>query len=238
MDEVMQGDFIETYDGVIDPALCASLIERFESSGQARRGAVGGGIDTTLKDSWDICIDQHAEWAQDVRRLNAAMAQCLKRYLLKYPYTLLAPMTLKMADPASGQPQLLTPDRLSQLDEARMMTLIAKVFRPGTINVQKYLADRGGYPYWHCELYPKNDGGLTLHRVLLWSVYLNDGFAEGETEFFHQQRKIVPRTGSVLIAPAGFTHTHRGNRPRGGDKYLATSWVLFQPAERLYAQPR
>ena len=40
--------------------------------------------------------------------------------------------------------------------------------------------------------------------------------------------------GALLIAPAAFTHTHRGNRPVGGDKYIATSWVLFQPAERLF----
>ena len=45
------------------------------------------------------------------------------------------------------------------------------------------------------------------------------------------RRKIVPRTGSLLIAPAAFTHTHRGNVPKGGDKYIATSWVLFQRAE-------
>jgi len=38
----------------------------------------------------------------------------------------------------------------------------------------------------------------------------------------------------VLIAPAFFTHTHRGNRPQGGDKYIATSWILFQQAERLF----
>jgi hypothetical protein len=37
-----------------------------------------------------------------------------------------------------------------------------------------------------------------------------------------------------LIAPAAFTHTHRGNRPLGGDKVIATSWVLFQRAEQLF----
>jgi len=58
--------------------------------------------------------------------------------------------------------------------------------------------------------------------------------AEGETEFLYQQRKIAPRAGSLLIAPAAFTHTHRGNRPQGSDKFIATSWVLFQRAERLF----
>jgi hypothetical protein len=112
--------------------------------------------------------------------------------------------------------------------------MLRTVFRPGYVNVQKYIADQGGYPYWHCETYPRAADAEQLHRVLLYTIYLNDGFAQGETEFFHQARKIEPRTGSLLIAPAGFTHTHRGNRPRGGDKYIATSWILFARAEQIY----
>ena len=42
--------------------------------------------------------------------------------------------------------------------------------------------------------------------------------------------------GTLLIAPAAFTHTPRGNRPVGGDKVIATSWVLFQRAEQLFGQ--
>ena len=40
----------------------------------------------------------------------------------------------------------------------------------------------------------------------------------------------------LVIAPAGFTHTHRGNTPVGGDKYIATSWVLFQRSEQLFGK--
>ena len=76
--------------------------------------------------------------------------------------------------------------------------------------------------------------GETLHRHLLWTLYLNDGFAGGETEFLFQQRKVAPRKGDLLIAPTAFTHTHRGNRPEGQDKFIATSWILFQRAEALY----
>ena len=87
---------------------------------------------------------------------------------------------------------------------------------PGAINLQWYAAGEGGYPYWHCELYPKDAQAETLHRHVLWTLYLNDDFDEGETEFLFQGRKIAPRTGSLLIAPTAFTHTHRGNRPQGG----------------------
>ena len=54
--------------------------------------------------------------------------------------------------------------------------LVRAVLRPGSINLQRYTADKGGYPYWHCELYPKDASCETLHRTLLWTIYLNDGF--------------------------------------------------------------
>ena len=229
-------DFIEVYPGALDAAACAALIRRFEASGEATRGATGGGVDVALKDSWDIRISGRPAWSDGENALNAAMMSGLLRYLRKYPYTVLAPLSLRMQD-ASGKAQLLDAERLVALPDELLRALIVKTLRPGAINLQKYIADQGGYPYWHCELYPKAHDAQaeTLHRTLLWTIYLNDGFSEGETEFLHQQRKVAPQTGALLIAPAAFTHTHRGNRPRGGNKYIATSWVLFQPAEKIYA---
>ena len=124
------------------------------------------------------------------------------------------------------------------MDDRTLGDIVRAVLRPGAINLQRYRAGRGGYPYWHCELYPKQADAETLHRTLLWTIYLNDGFGAGETEFLHQQRKIVPQAGALLIAPTAFTHTHRGNTPLAGDKYIATSWVLFQRAEVLFGAPR
>ena len=230
------GDFIEVYDGALAPQICALLIRRFEASGEAVRGATGGGVDTALKDSWDVRLGGRAQWADAERALNAAMMAGLMRYLRRYPYTLLAPLTLRMPD-ASGALVRLDAERLVALPDDLLQALIRKTLRPGPINLQKYISGQGGYPYWHCELYPKagDAAGETLHRTLLWTIYLNDGFAAGETEFLHQRRKITPRTGALLIAPAAFTHTHRGNMPQGGDKYIATSWVLFQSAEQVFA---
>ena len=230
-------DFVEVYDGALDAPFCRELIARFEASGHAARGATGGGVDTKLKDSWDICVSDHPEWKDAENQFNTVMLRGVMAYVRKYAYAALAPMTLRTPDPKTGELVLLDPAAVAALPDHLLQALVTKCFRPGKINLQKYHTDQGGYPYWHCELYPKADGGETLHRVLLWSIYLNDGFAEGETEFHYQQRKIVPSIGSLLIAPAGFTHTHRGNRPKGSDKYIATSWVLFQRAERLYAEP-
>ena len=226
-------DFIEVYDQALSPEACRALVERFQASTRVQRGETGSGVDVTMKDSWDIAISRHSEWADACAQLNAAVIEGFKHYLRRYAHLALAPLKLQMNRP-DGTQVLLDADGVAALHDDMLMGLIAKVFRPGAINLQRYQADQGGYPYWHCEQYPKLDQGEALHRAVLWTIYLNDDFAEGETEFLYQGRKIAPRTGSLLIAPGGFTHTHRGNRPKGGDKFIATSWVLYQRAESLF----
>jgi len=234
---MQQPDFIEVIDGALDAQACRELIERFEASGKLTRGATGGGVNTSLKDSWDLCISQHAEWKQAEVLLNRAMLAGLMAYVRRNPFVAIAPMFLQRQEAATGKLVPLDTDAIASMSDSDLQRLVTQLFRPGKINIQRYFADQGGYPYWHSEIFPKANGEDNLHRVLLWTIYLNDEFAEGETEFFHQHRKIVPRTGSLLLAPAGFTHTHRGNRPKGGNKYIATSWVLFERAEKLYAAP-
>ena len=227
-------DFIQVTDGALDASECRQLVDAFEASGEVTRGRVGGGVHVELKDSHDLTISGRPEWQQLEGMLNAAMLRGLVAYARRWPHVLIAPVMLQ-APGADGQLERLTPERIAGMDDAALSALLRVVFRPGAINLQRYRAGQGGYPYWHCELYPRDAQAETLHRHLLWTVYLNDGFQGGETEFLYQRRKVAPRTGSLLIAPAAFTHTHRGNRPEGGDKYIATSWVMFQRAERLYA---
>jgi hypothetical protein len=80
-----------------------------------------------------------------------------------------------------------------------------------------------GYHVWHCE----NSSRDTSHRVAAFTVYLNDDFEAGETEFLYQQRRLKPKKGSVSIFPAAYTHLHRGNPPIGGTKYIITGWLEY-----------
>ena len=82
----------------------------------------------------------------------------------------------------------------------------------------------GGFHAWHFE----NGSVETSLRQFVVQLYLNDDFDGGETEFLYQQRRENAVTGDVLIFPAGFTHTHRGNPPLGGVKYIVTSWGMIQ----------
>jgi len=233
MDTRQPDDFIHVVEDALDPDQCRQLVDAFEAGGEMTPGRVGGGVHSDLKDSHDLTISGRPEWRELEGMLNAAMLRGLVDYVRRWPHVLIAPLMLQVASP-DGTSARLDAGRISAMGDPELGALLRQVFRPGAINLQRYRAGQGGYPYWHCELYPRDGHAETLHRHLLWTVYLNDGFQAGETEFLYQRRKVAPRTGSLLIAPAAFTHTHRGNRPEGGDKYIATSWVLFQRAERLY----
>ena len=228
-------DFIEVYDGALDPAFCAAVCRRFDGAPHVE-GRVGSGVFPELKNSRDLQLNGRAEWNDVLGTLQAAMFRCLIDYLRRYPYTLLAPLMLERQDAATGQRRRMTADDLASADDGGIGALVQQLLRPGAVNLQRYTAGEGGYPYWHCELYPRDERCDTLHRTLLWTAYLNEGFDEGETEFLYQHRKVAPKTGSLLIAPTAFTHTHRGNRPVGGDKYIATSWILFNRAEQIFGK--
>ena len=88
----------------------------------------------------------------------------------------------------------------------------------------KHIPAGGGFHTWHYET-----GALEVAaRQFVIQVYLNDDFEGGETEFLYQNRREEAVKGDVLIFPAGFTHTHRGNPPIGNSKYLVTSWGVIQ----------
>jgi len=228
-------DFILVVPDALPRDFCADVVARIRASDTLRPGQVGGGVFPELKLSRDVAISGQEAWKDVEQALNGAMLQGLMTYLRTWPQALIAPLMLQHQPPGGSLRRLVAED-FAGMEPAQLVGLIQHCLRPGSINLQWYRAGEGGYPYWHCELYPRDPGCETLHRHLLWTVYLNDDFDEGETEFLFQRQKIRPSTGTLLIAPAGFTHTHRGNRPQGGDKFIATSWVLFQRAERLFAQ--
>ena len=91
------------------------------------------------------------------------------------------------------------------------------------IKIQK-TEPSGGYHVWHCE----HDGRTCGSRLLLVMLYLNDVQEGGETEFLYQSLRIKPKKGTIVICPSGFTHTHRGNPPLSGDKFMINGWIEFE----------
>lgn len=85
-------------------------------------------------------------------------------------------------------------------------------------NIQKYNAN-GGYKVLHFE----SSGPPICNRILVWMFYLNT-IKNGGTEFPYINRKIHAEEGTLLLWPAGFTHSHKGvitNKT----KYIITGWA-------------
>lgn len=230
------GDFIGIYDNVLTPEQCDHIIERFNASDKVVRGRTGNGVDVAKKDSYDITISQHKEWGDVANLMMAGVQQGLRDYMDKYRMLLIGALSPMVEDPKTGQPVALSLANFDECGRPNIDALMQAMYRCGQINLQKYVKASGGYHHWHSEIYPQNASCETLHRVLLFQYYLNDVTEGGETEFLYQERKVEARKGRLIIAPAGFTHTHKGHVAKSGDKYIATSWILFQRAEQMFGQ--
>ena len=90
------------------------------------------------------------------------------------------------------------------------------------VKVQK-TKPTGGYHVWHCE----SADAISGRRVLVYTIYLNTIEEGGETEFLYYPRRVKAELGKLVLFPPGFTHTHRGNPPISGTKYIVTGWLEF-----------
>ncbi|AZQ10319.1 2OG-Fe(II) oxygenase [Shewanella khirikhana] len=228
-------DFIEVYPNAIPDELCDRLISVLEQHPGVVDGKTGNGVDKEKKLSRDITLDAFNELMPIRNELLGYALKGTVDYFDKYSMALMGAVAVQVAD-EQGKPVTLTPANYDTLGHPRADALVKYLYRSGTINIQKYPKGKGGYPHWHSEQFPQNGHNEALHRVVLYMFYLNDVEEGGETEFFYQGRKLKPTKGTMVIAPAGFTHTHRGNVPQSSDKYIATSWVMFNRAEQLYAK--
>jgi hypothetical protein len=230
-------DFIGVYDDALDADFCRGFIERFEASKHKVPGRTGGGVDTTKKVSHDLYLNKLPEFQQDLGQILQATGRHAEQYFRECHFALIAPLALTLAHPETGQPVAVTHDNYAEVAEPKAGDLMRTLYRLGPVQAQKYDRGTGNYNYWHCEVFPEANAEA-LHRTLLFMFYLNDVAEGGQTEFYYQRRAIQPKAGRMVIAPAYFTHTHRGCVPVSGDKYILTSWILLNRAEQLYGKPR
>lgn len=225
-------NFIEVYEDALSEDLCSRLRQTF-ASGVAKAGTTGHGVEPDKKISEDIILNQHPQFAGLLDEVTAVTAQHLVHYFEKYHFALIAPLALKVRG-SDGEPVALTHDNYAEYGRGKEASFMRLLYRLGPIQAQKYEQGVGNYNYWHCEVFPQKNSYESLHRTLLFMFYLNDVDEGGETEFYYQNLSIKPRAGSMVVAPAYFTHTHRGLVPRSSDKYILTSWVLLNQGQQLY----
>ena len=121
---------------------------------------------------------------------------------------------------------LETNDILNQALELYMEKYPAlgmNAFYSHVVKVQR-TPPKGGFHQWHSEQGSNSDAA----RCLVWMIYLNDTpQGEGTTEFIEQGLQLQPEKGTVVLFPAAWTHTHRGNPVYTCDKYIATGWYYL-----------
>jgi len=96
----------------------------------------------------------------------------------------------------------------------------------GTVMKMQRTGPGGGYHVWHGE----QGNGDQANRVLVYMLYLNTLEPEeaGETEFLYQQERYRPIENTMILWPAAYTHTHRGNTVFGNrSKYIVTGWFYY-----------
>jgi hypothetical protein len=221
-------DFVLVHDLAVPTTLCAEAISSFEGSARRRPGVTGHGLDERKKRSTDINLTDCPEFNHLQRQIAECVVPFIEKYFLTYHFALVGALAPTVST---------TQGLVVELNEANWVTvgrplvpmLVRALYRLGPLNMQRYDKGMGGYPHWHSEIYPQKGSHEALHRALFVMVYLNDVLDGGETDFYYQNLSVAPKTGRLVIAPAGFTHTHRGRTPVSDAKYIVTSWILFRP---------
>lgn len=227
-------DFIEIYPNALSPQFCKQLITEFDQSQHQVAGRTGSGVDVSKKLSKDISLNQHPEFQPALETVLKTCGEHITEYISKYFFSLISGISLTVQHPKTKAPVVLTADNFEEVGKPNLFNLIKYLFNLAPINAQRYEKGKGNYGYWHSEIFPQTGENKALHRILLFIIYLNDVEEGGETEFYYQNKAIKPKAGTMIIAPCGFTHTHRGNVPVSDNKYVLTSWVSFNPANQIY----
>lgn len=107
-------------------------------------------------------------------------------------------------------------------DYCKTYSILNSKYKVGILGLKIQKTNPGeGYHVWHYE----NPGRVFSHRQMAFMYYLNNVDEGGETEFLYLKKRVNPIEGRLLLWPAGFTHTHRGNQPLTGSKYIVTGWI-------------
>ncbi len=220
-------DFIRVYDNVVSDDHCDQIIRQFEASQSAYQGHAGPEVDLKIKDSMDLNITNLSDWMAVNELITDAVFKCLIDYMSEYTFMLVGANIPLFKHPETGEICKLTHENFDEFGRPHIDTLIARMYRLGQMNIQKYARNQGGYHHWHSEICADDQDCETLHRALFFILYLNDVDEGGETDFFYQDRKVSPRIGRIILSPCAFTHTHKGHVPVSNEKLIATSWVLF-----------
>lgn len=201
-------NLVRIYEKTLPKEICEFIINEFETSNSQLEGISGAGVNKAVKSSTDLMIHLNLDqpnWVYIYDYLRENLLGCLVEYIENNPF-----MTIN-GDFKSKSAVIRT---------AQSCYIAGNNGTPH-MQMQRYIDDQGYYA-WHHE----NEGGSTAKRELFFIYYLNDVLEGGETEFKFNPQKVKPEAGKLVIAPALWTHKHRGNPPLNNQsKYIITGWI-------------
>ena len=197
----MEYNFVEVYDNAVDKQTCENIIKHFEEVKNA-----GLSIDRQSKEGF-------AKLTKDTDMYDLTETpDLLPSNSITSANDKIIFQTFKEAF-WNCYNQYITKYDLTQTTTHTL---------DGYVKIQKTVPGQG-YHVWHWEQDSVHHG----HRLLLVMLYLNDVEEGGETEFLYQGIRVKPKQGSIMICPGSFTHTHRGNPPLTGEKYVMNTWAVY-----------
>jgi prolyl 4-hydroxylase len=66
------------------------------------------------------------------------------------------------------------------------------------------------------------------NRYLVFLWYLNDVAEGGETRFPQLEHSVQSKAGRLLVFPPYWMYQHEGLPPQSGDKYILSTYLLFE----------
>jgi len=188
-------NFILTYDNMFDHAECQSFIDYFEKCDQL-------GFTVTRKNMGESSLNK----SDNQLFVSSLLAQGQLDVSDLHPF-------YRFNDIFWEQIYPLYVDEYGAISNYAQHTI-------RFIKLQKTRVGEG-YHVWHHE----DDSPTNMRRILTFILYLNDVEEGGETEFLYYGKRVKSKAGRLVLWPAGFTHTHRGNPPLKDAKYILTGWV-------------
>lgn len=207
-------NFIEIYEDAVPGEICEHFIRFFEAQdklGNTWDGAMGGGH---VQTSWKKCTDLNVRRDEKVKEYKAYDDAEHLKMLDSYEKIVDEKFDEYFKTYNSGL-------GVSRDDIKTMKFYSCKDVDNGPL-MHRYEPPDEGYHVWHADWGPW--GGAATHRLVVGMLYLNDVHEGGETEFYHQEIAIKPKQGTIVVWPAYFTHTHRGNAPVSNTKYIINKW--------------
>lgn len=199
--------FIRQYKKQFPDELCDRLIAILDSAvelGVTRAGRSDiNTVDSKIKDSIDLDLAITPELDAIDKKLFQELDQ-------------------KLFGPVSNYINSFIVSREGEKDYISIEEVVKRFVLLQPPKLKVYKAPDGGYHAWH------QDWGrsvLQAKRLVVAMVYLNDVEEGGETAFYHQELKVKPEKGDMVIFPPYFTHMHKGMPPISNDKYICNFYI-------------